>query len=285
MLETGLFHTDDCSIERSIRRVARRFVYELDDAVFLTFPDKIAALAQMADHVIVANRLLAEWAAGHNRRVSIIPTCVDADRYTVKSYSSVESLGAGDPPPVIGWIGSTATLPYLDHCAAALRRLAVSHRFELRVISASAQPLERIDLGGVAVRWVDIDAVDTVGQLHRLDIGIAPLPDDDPWVRYKGNAKMIQYMAVGLPVVGSAVGFNLELVDRGSNGLLAASSDEWVEALGGLLDSAELRRRLGAAARTTILERYTVQSRLGEYESILAEATGVTVHGANALLS
>ncbi len=66
-------------LDRATDAVGRgRWIYELDDAVFLLFPDKVPRLCSMADHVIVANQNLAEWVRPHNTQVSIIPTCVDA---------------------------------------------------------------------------------------------------------------------------------------------------------------------------------------------------------------
>src|SRR5690606_38569643 len=63
---------------------------------------------------------------------------------------------------------------------------------------------------------------DEVSQIHQMDIGIMPLPDD-PWERGKCAYKLIQYMACGLPVVASPVGMNTEVVSHGRNGYLADS--------------------------------------------------------------
>ena len=51
------------------------------------------------------------------------------------------------------------------------------------------------------VNGIDIYRCDIVEQLQSFDVGLMPLPADEPWMRYKCNAKMIQYMAVGVPAV------------------------------------------------------------------------------------
>ena len=261
VLESEIFHTRDGSFEERLRAVSGRLVYELDDALFLLFPEKIQSICQMADRVIAGNQKIADWALQYNQCVKVIPTCIDADDYTEKKHQSTPA-----DTPVVGWIGSAGNIKMLSVCAAALRQVAAQNKFRLHVISADRLALDSINLKGVDVRWIDIDRCDVVAELQKLDIGIMPLPADDPWMEYKCNAKMIQYMAVGVPAIGSALGFNLELVDHGVNSLLAADHEEWVESLSTLLESPELRVDIGRAGRKMVMKSYTVQSRVEEYE-------------------
>jgi glycosyltransferase involved in cell wall biosynthesis len=85
-----------------------------------------------------------------------------------------------------------------------------------------------------------------------------PAPDD-AWARGKCGCKALQYMAVGVPAVCSPVGMNAQLIQDGKNGLLASSEDDWVEKLTLLLNSAELRRRLGQAGRKTVEAWYSAE--------------------------
>jgi len=98
-----------------------------------------------------------------------------------------------------------------------------------------------------------------VQELQELDIGIMPLPDD-AWARGKCACKGLQYMALGIPTVLSALGMNTEVVKHGENGLLATTEDEWYEALCALIESPELRSRLGRAGRATVEQRYSRQA-------------------------
>jgi len=265
VLETGIFHTDDYSFEEKLRAATGRLIYDIDDAVFLLFPKKTQAIAEMADRVIAGNQRIADWASQFNQCVSVIPTCVDAAVYTGKNYKA----NPQPSPPVVGWIGSRGNVQMLSVCASALRKVASQRDFEFRVISADERAIDGIDLAGVNVRWVNIDRCDIVAQLHQFDIGIMPLPDDDPWMEYKCNAKMIQYMAVGVPAIGSAIGFNNELVLHGTDSMLADDDDQWVSSLNELLDSADLRQRLGQAARKKVLKSYTAEGRVREYEQAI----------------
>ncbi|PYR48580.1 MAG: group 1 glycosyl transferase, partial [Acidobacteria bacterium] len=71
--------------------------------------------------------------------------------------------------------------------------------------------------------------------------------------------KAIEFMACGVPVVAAAVGVNRDIIEDGVNGFLASTEDEWVEKLGRLLASRELRRRFGEAGRRTIEARYSLR--------------------------
>jgi glycosyltransferase involved in cell wall biosynthesis len=268
IIETGLFHSNDISHERRIRRACKRLVYEIDDAVFLLFPDKVKEIVKMSDHVIAANEALAEWIRNQNASVSIIPTCVDVREYQPKIYSPPDA----NHLPVIGWIGSRGNVSMLNVCAEALRELSKSRAFQLRVITSDKEALREVDLEDVNVQWIDVNRCDTVEQLHRFDIGIMPLPANDPWMTYKCNAKMIQYMSVGLPAVGSAIGFNRELVNHGVDGFLAADTADWIQWLTQLIDSHELRQSTGMAARSKATKSYTIQSRIQEYEHAVFHA-------------
>ena len=267
VLETGIFHTHDDSLERRLRMVCPRFIFEIDDAVFLLFPEKCESLAKLADRIIAGNQAIADWAAEFNPNVTIVPTCVDLQQYKQKDYGKNEN-----ELPVIGWVGSAGNVAMIAIIASELRKLAHVVDFQLRIITSVKADLSSIDLTGVNVDRLDIDQCDVVKELHRCDIGIMPLPGDEPWMKYKCNAKMIQYMAVGLPAVGSSVGFNHELIDHGVNGMLAGDN-QWAECLAKLIREPELRRELGEKGRQTVEQRFTVQSQIENYEKALSGST------------
>ena len=113
-----------------------------------------------------------------------------------------------------------------------------------------------------------------LSDLSAFDIGIMPIPDDD-WSKGKCGLKGLQYMAMSIPAVMSPVGVNTEIIYDGENGFLASSVKEWVEKLSILVEDAQLRKRLGANARTTVLEKYSVESQKENYikafESVLSK--------------
>lgn len=81
---------------------------------------------------------------------------------------------------------------------------------------------------------------------------------------------LLEAMAVGLPVVATAVGGNSEVVDDGVTGLLVPSRDPeaLADALGRLLADADLCRRMGAAGRTRVEERFDIRRMVRQYEAL-----------------
>lgn len=240
-----------------VRRWPTPVVLDVDDAIWLRKPRgpgrapeagwwrrlKFDRTCAACDLVLAGNAFLAENARRHARRVEVVPTSVEL-------AGSGAAPGVGDGATVV-WIGLPENLMYLEMVRPALERLAGRHRgLRLRVVSSaapgwSAPPVEH-------VRWT---AGGEAAALASAGVGIMPLADDD-WSRGKCAFKILQYMAAGLPVVASPVGANLEAVADGETGLLARTADDWERAVGRLLTEPGLARRMGAAGRRRVEERY-----------------------------
>lgn len=244
--------------ERMIHRARVPFIFDFDDAIFvpyrspsngylsyLKFPTKTRTICRLASHVMAGNPFLADYARQVNEHVTIVPTTIDTQKY------AVDEAKATADPPVIGWSGSYSTVQHLDTLRGALQRLAREERFRLRVIGTP-----RYELEGVEVEASQWRAETETADLGVMDIGIMPLPDDR-WSKGKCGLKALQYMALGIPTICSPVGVNSDIIRDGENGLIAATEDEWVEKLKGLLRSAELRKRLGRAGRATVEAEYS----------------------------
>jgi glycosyltransferase involved in cell wall biosynthesis len=84
-----------------------------------------------------------------------------------------------------------------------------------------------------------------------LDIVLAPLEPDLEFSEAKSAVKWIEASALGIPVVASPTGPFKEVIEDGVTGLLAEPG-EWEAKIATLLESPELRRRLGRAARRAV---------------------------------
>jgi teichuronic acid biosynthesis glycosyltransferase TuaC len=95
--------------------------------------------------------------------------------------------------------------------------------------------------------------------------------------RYEGlGCVYLEAMSVGKPVVGCRGQGIAEVIQHGSNGFLVGPENEkeLTLALAMLLRDESLRRRLGAAARDTILDRFTLTQQAQILARIYREALG-----------
>ncbi len=115
-----------------------------------------------------------------------------------------------------------------------------------------------------AVRWLGwIDPPCLPKVAAQVHAALVPL-EDHLVNRARFPAKVLELMALGLPIAADPVGEVPETLAHGEAGLLLPQEEEaWAEALAGLLESQGARRSLGARARARVREVY-LWTRWGE---------------------
>jgi glycosyltransferase involved in cell wall biosynthesis len=256
-IEKEIFPNLPAWAEQMLQRMHIPYVVDYDDATFHNYDLSASPLKRLlarkidkvmagADVVVCGNEYLASRArdAGASR-IEVMPTVIDLQRYIVADKPLQNRI-------VVGWIGAPSTVKYLDLVAPVLAELSIEFPLQLQVVGAF---FSWHGLDVVTIPWSE----DTeVASIQQFDIGIMPLRDT-PWERGKCGYKLIQYMACGLPVVGSAVGVNKALIQPGVNGYLASTGGEWDAALRGLIQNGDLRRKMGAVGRVHVEQKYCLQ--------------------------
>ncbi len=266
-------------VESWVIRLNSKVVFSFDDAIYHGHEDVSALnhpflyrikhgsgydkVIRKSQHIIVGNRILAQYAGQFNPNISIIPTAVDCDQFWCKP------LATNDGPITIGWVGSQSTVSYLKLLEPVLQEIARRNpgRVRFRVYGCPDCNLQVPDCQSLPFR-LDREAED----VRSIDIGLMPLPDTE-WTRGKCAFKAIQYMASGIPTVASPVGMTTELIQHNFNGLLANSPAEWLCELERLISDVGLRRRIAANARQTIDQHYSLQVWGPEFVSLITELT------------
>jgi glycosyltransferase involved in cell wall biosynthesis len=265
--------------ERLVRRLVKHVIFDLEDNIMIGQPDaatdhpnpilrllkgpnKARYLIARSDHVITSSPFLNDFCRQISGRANCtyISSSVDTERFVpANSYGN-------DRPLTVGWTGTFSSKPYLDLLREVFQELATRVAFRLKVIGNFDYVLPGVDLE--VVRWTKEKEV---SDLQSIDIGVYPLPTDD-WVLGKSGLKAIQYMAFGLPTVATAVGTTPMIVRHRVNGLLVKTREEWVNALESLINSAELRRELGIAARHSAVSNYSIKAIAKQYREVLTAA-------------
>jgi len=207
--------------------------------------NKINQLVNGASGVTVGNKWYFEEFKSNN--LHYLPTVIDLEKYpeTKKQFAVKKKA--------IVWIGSPSTEKYLEILIPVLQQLAQKHHFVLKIIGST------IEIKGVDVVYVQWKEATEVSELMSSDIGIMPL-ENLLWEKGKCGFKLIQYMACGLPVIGSPSPANEEIVENGVQGYIAKSEQEWHDYLIKLLaDDGNLCSRMGAEGRKRIVAAYNYQ--------------------------
>jgi glycosyltransferase involved in cell wall biosynthesis len=216
-----------------------------------------ARMVKYSDYVIAGNQYLKSKAMVYNKNIIIIPTSIDTDKYTIKDYSkSKEKV-------TIGWIGSKSSLPFLKELIPAFDQLAGEYNFvELKII---CNDFFDCKMPIVKKVWA---LQDENTDLQDIDIGLAPLSDHE-WTKGKCATKLLQYMAVGIPVICSPVGVHNEIIKEGINGFLAASIKEWTEKIDLLIKNKALRKTIGLEGKKTLESSFSLKANIPIFINII----------------
>lgn len=248
------------------------YVVDYDDAVFHNYDlnsnsfvrnllgRKIDTVMKCSSLVIAGNGYLARRAIDAGAvNVKVMPTVIDLDRYSVLNRPDDSFFN-------IGWIGSPSTAKYLTIIESALSMICLDKTAILSLVGVTDVTLHDIPIN--KKMWSELTEV---ANIQSFDVGIMPL-FNDPWAQGKCGYKLIQYMACGIPVIASPVGVNSEIVEHGVNGFIAANEREWYKALSLLRADAELRKKMGAAGRKKVKEKYCLQVTAPRLLSLLSQA-------------
>jgi glycosyltransferase involved in cell wall biosynthesis len=240
----------------------KNIIFDFDDALFLSEKQQegtfgkvmlkkskkgIDSMLRRSKRTIVGNSFLGSYAERFCADVVKIPIAIDINRY-LPLATAVQRERI-----TFGWIGRERNAYYLEDLQNVFKRLSEeSDKIELYIIG-----MDKVNIDTFPIKYEVWDYRTEVDSLTRIDIGLMPLRNDD-WSRGKGGCKLLQYMALAIPTVSSPVGINKEIISDGVNGFLASTDDEWVEKISRLIQNFNLRKEIGAKARETVCQRYSL---------------------------
>jgi glycosyltransferase involved in cell wall biosynthesis len=245
----------------------------------LVEPHRSEALGLLRERSADVDRFVspsAYYAEVMARRAGIDPARIAVVRPGVRSngdgagpMAGAESgLEAAARPPVIGYLARISPEKGLHVLADAFRRLVASREFpglrlraagylgprERRYAAAVRRSLANGDVRDEVEILGTIDGREKLAFLRSIDVLSVPTVHPEP----KGLF-VLEAFASGVPVVQPAHGSFPELVEPAGAGLLHAPGDpqDLAEKLATVLRDADLRRRLGEAARAAARDIFT----------------------------
>jgi glycosyltransferase involved in cell wall biosynthesis len=256
-------------------------VLDLDDATYVSYKSptygrvgsmlkwfsKTNDLIRWSRLVTCGNNEIAAYVQSKGRPAVVIPTVVDTDCFRPLAQRQTTNV------PVIGWVGTHSTYPYVETLFRVLIRLAGVHKFRLRLVGTGE---DEISLPGVEVENLSWQLNREVADFQSLDIGIYPIVEDD-WSVGKSCFKAVQYMAAGVPFVASPVGACKEIAEANRTHFLARTEEEWYEHLSRLLSDEDLRRKIGENGRRYAERHYSLQEQVGKLADALRSAVGTAL--------
>jgi glycosyltransferase involved in cell wall biosynthesis len=235
------------------------------------------AIMRQANALVFSTPYLAQLAARSFRQ----PVYVNANALSHAMVASANQAYARRPPPqesarvTIGYFSGTPRVHEEDlaSVAPALAELLDRHAgvvlwiyggVQLRGALAEQRYEARIEQRPL-VSWNELPR-----HIAEVDITIAPLVDN-PQRRAKSAVKYMEAALVGVPTIAARLDPYQAAIEQGVNGLLASTHDEWLDSLMRLIQSAEARRRMGAAARADVLTNHTTAARAANFAAIITQ--------------
>ena len=248
VIEYELFPKLPLGFELFFLKKIKSFSLDFDDNISANYAgtslqNKIPELMKLAKFVTVGNRWYISEFQGN---LIFLPTVIDLDKYPLCGLQK-----ENDAKEIV-WMGSPSTTKHFKLVDKALGRLSEKYDFTLKVIGGKVELDKRIK-----TKFEDWSAQTENKDLAESTIGIMPL-ENSYWEMGKCGFKLIQYMASGIPVVASPLPANRGIVTS-DVGFTAESEDEWYEKLSLLLESFELRQKMGQAGRKRAEESYSYQ--------------------------
>jgi glycosyltransferase involved in cell wall biosynthesis len=229
-------------------------------------------MLRRAHTITVASRTLQTqvWGMGVDpARVFYVPNGPDESLRTQPEESAQcreqirAELGVGNAPLAV-YVGHIPHGNDLDQALDALERVRPQvPDLRLAILgTGDGLPALRADVARRGwerivslTGWVD--HARAPDYLAAADLAIYPYRDSLV-NRAKCSAKIIEYMAMGLPIVASRVGQNVEYIEHGTSGLLAepGDADSFAQMMLAVLADPQKAKAMGAAARERVWVRF-----------------------------
>lgn len=195
-------------------------------------------LSKLSNDIVVTHDYLKSIVPdSYKFKVKILPT-TDGDMYRLFNTDlNIVRQNLLEKQVVLVWVATSVNLPFikniipiLDIVSTKIKKLK-GKQLVLKVVCNEPLLCTCVDLVIKNIKWTREKAISEMMSAH---IGIMPLIDN-AFTRGKGGFKLIQYLSIGLPCIGSDVGYNKAIITN-ENGFLVDTEQDWIDAIINLSD-------------------------------------------------
>lgn len=258
-------------------------IYDIDDLIFSkAYPPPSATYGAMVDEdqyteLVRSFPLYAEMAkACHYALASTIPLADKLNelvqfnrtyvhRNALDQHSVIRSKNHSNDKKTIDLFYGSATLAHNSDFTSTLLPVLVDllkSRTDLRLVILGHLKLGHLIPADINEQVKTLPYISDTGVylevLGQSDINLAVL-DRDAITDGKSEIKWLEAGAMGIPSVVSETANYLDVIKDGETGYIALSSEEWKTKLTALIESADLRNKIGANAKAFIEKEYSEQ--------------------------
>jgi glycosyltransferase involved in cell wall biosynthesis len=223
------------------------------------------AAMRACDGLICSTPAIAERYAELNERRFVCANGIDLPRYPYPRPDR-ETV-------TIGWAGGTgherAVRPWLPEIAAVL---AARRQARLRTVGQPFGQELAARFGAERASAIPFAGIDTYpAAMAAFDVALAPAAPS-AFFAAKSDLRFLEAAALGLPIIADPAVY--PTVAHGETGLHAATPAEAREHMLALVDDADLRRRLGDAARAYVERERAMPVAGRQWEAALLKIAG-----------
>ena len=240
-----------------LRKLNNNIVLDYWDSIYIHDPEHVKYSIKLVDKLSLVNQHLFNYFDDFHDKKYIWPLGVNTNRYIVKhSYDFNGSIK-------FVWTGLPWNLPNLGILKPVFEKLSVRFPVEVVIIGQESYRIE-----GVKVKHEIFDINTFFKLLPNMDIGIYPLTEDIELCKGKMAMKVLDFMSAGLPVIGSPYGLS-PYAKNEENILFAETEEDWIKNLTRLIESKNLRKKLGENARKMVKEYHGLEKSYGQFKEIV----------------
>lgn len=251
-----LLKVNSLSLVRELKQKTKcKVIFDLTDSLWMPFHihhgwHDINKILKEVDYLFSENEFVCAYGRKYNL-VHSVPVVSHSETFdNLKKHKKRQKL---QDKIVIGWIGSTGTVPAIIKIKNQL--ISVLKEFpnvELRIVGCEDPTLLK-DFDGLNISVSgNYDEKLMLEEISNFDIGIFPAPLDEEDYEIRGAQKAIFYMQAGIVAIALPLGDCKQIIKDGENGFLIYSENEWSEKIKLAIQDKELREKIGVKAAESI---------------------------------